>query len=43
MLPAENWRADQEAVAPMDGSDMFDFNYNMDGLTYSEPSFAFGY
>ncbi|KAG8219803.1 hypothetical protein J3R82DRAFT_776 [Butyriboletus roseoflavus] len=30
MLPAENWRADQEASAPMGGGDMFDFNYDID-------------
>lgn len=41
MLPTENWHADQEVAAPMDGGDMFDFNYNIDGLTYLEPSFAF--
>lgn len=41
MLAAENWRADQEVVAPMDGGDMIDLNYNIDGLTYSELSFTF--
>lgn len=40
-LTAEDWRADQEAIAPVDDSDMIDFNYNIDGLMYSEPSFAF--
>lgn len=41
MLAAENSHADEEAAAPMDGGDMIDFNYNVDGLTYSKPSFAF--
>ncbi|KAF8140272.1 hypothetical protein EV363DRAFT_1152517 [Boletus edulis] len=38
MLAAENWHADQIA-APMDGGDMVDFDYNIDGLSCSKPSF----
>jgi hypothetical protein len=41
MLAAENWRADQEVVAPMDAGDMIDLDYNIDGLTYLELSFTF--
>lgn len=42
-LISENLGADQEATAPMDGSnqnDMFDFSYNIDGLTCLQPLFA---
>lgn len=32
MLPAENWRTEQEAVVPMDGGGMIDFDYNIGDL-----------
>lgn len=45
ILPTEDWAVNQEGMAPvdngpMDDGDMVDFNYDMNGLTCSEPSYA---
>ena len=36
VLAAENWRADQEIFAPVDGGDIIDLNFNIGGLSYLE-------
>lgn len=41
VLGTGNWRTDQEVVAPIDGGDMIDFNYDIDGLTVQNPRSLF--